>query len=323
MSCVYKGSVIDTNLSRNAKGGTEMMRQRLLDNVKVDLLSQVAIHLSRPREIYSDVPNIFWCHDLMEDSENKVLENQGWQKFDYFVFVSYWQRDQYIDRFSIPYSKCSVIQNSIETEHDSESLKTLKTGDLIRFIYHTTPHRGLELVYPIFDALSKEFDNIHLDVYSSFRIYGWENRDKPFQNLFDKIKQHPKMTYHGTQRNDVVIEALKKSHVFLFPSIWKETSCIAMIEAIRCGCVVIHPSYGALTETSSGATMMYDYTENAADHANRCYQAARNLLLLQRQYSNIFDHILDPVKCELPYHSIDTFAKSWNDLLEKLVDKSK
>jgi glycosyltransferase involved in cell wall biosynthesis len=319
MSCVYKGFVIDTDLSRNAKGGTEMMRQRLINNVSPNLLNQFAIHISRPRKLYEDVPNILWCHDLAEDKENDILFNGGWKKFEHFVFVSYWQRDQYIERFKIPYSKCSVIQNAIETEYDPKSLSLEKAHSPIRFIYHTTPHRGLALVYPIFDALSKEFDDIHLDVYSSFKIYGWENRDKPYEQLFNKIKQHPKMTYHGTQSNDTVIAALKKSHIFLFPSIWKETSCISMIEAIRCGCIVIHPSYGALTETSSGATLMYEFTENLEDHANRSYNVARNLLLSHRKNPDIFEHIRDHVRSQLPYHSISVFTNSWNDLLQKLL----
>ena len=55
MSCIYKGTVVDTNLSTNARGGTEMMRERLLRHVPAELLQDYAIHFSRPREIYSDV----------------------------------------------------------------------------------------------------------------------------------------------------------------------------------------------------------------------------------------------------------------------------
>jgi len=58
MSVVYKGKIIDTDLSKNSNGGTEMMRQRLVDNCDAELLSQVAVHLSRPRELYEDVPTI-------------------------------------------------------------------------------------------------------------------------------------------------------------------------------------------------------------------------------------------------------------------------
>ena len=56
MSCLYKGQVVESELSANARGGTEMMRDRLLNNADPELLKQVAVHLSRPRELYEDVP---------------------------------------------------------------------------------------------------------------------------------------------------------------------------------------------------------------------------------------------------------------------------
>ena len=58
MSCVYKGQVIDTEMSKNARGGTEMMRDRLLRFVPMELLQNYTIHLSRPRQLYLDVKNI-------------------------------------------------------------------------------------------------------------------------------------------------------------------------------------------------------------------------------------------------------------------------
>ena len=64
MSCIYKGEVIETDLSKNSNGGTEMMRQRLIDGVGMGVLSKVAVHVGRVRELYNDVPNILWCHDF-------------------------------------------------------------------------------------------------------------------------------------------------------------------------------------------------------------------------------------------------------------------
>ena len=314
MSCVYKGKVIETDLSKNSMGGTEMMRKRLLDNVNPDFLKNVAIHFSRPREFYEDVKNIFYCHDLAADPENSVLENDGWKKYDHFVFVSYWQRDQYIMAYKIPYSRCTVIQNAIELEYSPPQKDTKE----VRFIYHTTPHRGLELVYPIFDAIAKEYDNVHLDVYSSFKIYGWEQRDEAFKKIFEKLEEHPKITYHGTKDNQTILDALQKAHIFLFPSIWQETSCLAMIEAIRSGVLVIHPSYGALPETSGNATMMYEYTEDVNKHANLAYAGVRNMMEAHKLEENLFNKIMTSERCVLPKNSINSFANGWNFLLERL-----
>lgn len=314
MSCIYRGAIVDTNLSRNARGGTEMMRERLLSAVPSQLLDNFAIHFSRPRQIYDDVKNIFYAHDLAADPENKILLNDGWNKFSKLVFVSHWQRDQYITMYGIPYSKCTVIENAIETEFEY----TKRPSGPIRFIYHTTPHRGLELLYPIFDQLSKEFNNIHLDVFSSFEIYGWKERDKPYAKLFDALKAHPKVTYYGTRSNEEVLIALKQSHIFLYPSIWVETSCIAMIEAIKCGCTVIHPSLGALPETAGGATVMYDYVEDPNAHANMAYKMTKSLLAQETKSPGFIDALAADTIRELNKNSMPNFQAKWISLLTQL-----
>lgn len=314
MSCIYRGSVVDTDLSKQARGGTEMMRERLLNAVPSELLDKFAIHFSRPRQIYDDVKNVFYAHDLAQDTENKILLDGGWEKFSKFIFVSHWQRDQYIMTYGIPYSKCAVIENAIEMEFEY----TEKAQDTIKFIYHTTPHRGLELLYPIFNELSKEFDNIHLDVFSSFEIYGWKERDKQYQSLFEKLSAHPKITYHGSKSNEEVLTALKQAHIFLYPCIWTETSCIAMIEAIRSGCTVIHPNLGALPETSNGVSIMYDYTENHTDHANLAYGITKKLLLLEKQNPGFITLSAADTARELNKNSIDTFKHKWLNVLNKL-----
>lgn len=314
MSCIYRGAIVDTNLSKNAKGGTEMMRERLLSVVPSHLLDKFAIHFSRPRQIYDDVTNILYCHDLAADPENSILKDGGWAKFSKLVFVSYWQRDQYITMYGIPYSKCTVIENAIETEFEY----TKRPVGPIRFIYHTTPHRGLELLFPIFDLLSKEFDNIHLDVFSSFEIYGWKERDKQYSKLFETLKAHPKVTYYGTRTNQEVLAALKQSHIFLYPCIWVETSCIAMIEAIKSGCTVIHPSLGALPETAAGSTIMYDYNEDPSAHANTAYKLTRALLHKETKDPGFIDSLAADTIRELGKNSMHVFTAKWTSLLTQL-----
>ena len=314
MSMIYKGEVVETELSANSNGGTEMMRSRLLNSVDKALLEGCAIHFSRPRDIPKDVKNIMYCHDLAEDPENQVLLDNGWKQFDHFVFVTSWQRDQYIRLFGIPYSKCSVIPNAIEKRYEAEE----KNTETIRFIYHTTPHRGLELLVPVFDALCQEYDNIHLDVYSSFGIYGWEQRDEPYKELFNQIENHPKMTYHGAVPNEQVLEALDKAHIFLYPNIWKETSCIALIEAIRSGLVCIHPNYGALPETAANATIMYDYDEDPTRHANLAYAITKSVLEHQKNDPMFINRFTRSDRFGLAPNDINTFSNLWTKLLRQI-----
>lgn len=318
MSMIYKGGVVETELSKNSNGGTEMMRKRLIDNVSKELLEPYAIHFSRPREIPGDTTNIMYCHDLAEDPENKILIDGGWNKFDHFVFVTAWQRDQYIMAYGLPYSMCSVIPNAVEKRYEAEE----KNTETIKFIYHTTPHRGLELLYPAIDALSKEYSNIHLDVYSSFAIYGWVKRDEPYNDLFKKIHEHPNMTYHGSVPNKQVLKALDDAHIFLYPNIWKETSCIALIEAIKSGCVCIHPNYGALPETAANSTIMYDYEEDPTKHANLAYAIGKSVLEHQKNDPQFINRFTRSDRFGLVPNDINTFSNLWTKLLRDLATRN-
>lgn len=255
------------SLSTNAKGGTELMKEGLAKHVDPDLLDKFQIYLSRYEEPidYDRIP-IYWLHDLPGDPAANHLGSEGHKKFEKLIFASHTQMQGFINMYKIPWSKCMVIENAIDPIEEHE-----KPTDKVKLIYHTTPHRGLEILVPVFEALCETFDNIELDVYSSFKIYGWEQRDLPYQKLFDRCREHPKINYHGTVSNTEIRKALTQSHIFAYPSIWMETSCISLIEAMSAGCLCIHPNLGALFETSRGLTMMYQYQDHHNDHAQLLY----------------------------------------------------
>lgn len=297
------------------------MRDRLRRNVEHKLLKKVVIYFSRlPDEIDTSDINILYCHDLAEDPAVARL-GEMLPLFSAIVFVSRWQRDQFIAKFNIPYSKCTVIENAIERQFAQFE----KPTDRINFIYHTTPHRGLSLLYEIFDELSMKHDDIHLDVFSSFGVYGWEQRDKPFENLFSHIDDHPQMTYHGAKSNEEVLKALESAHVFLYPCMWKETSCIALIEAMMSGCLPIYPDYGALAETGSFLrnTCIYDFDEDWGENAVRAYLHANNLIRMHKRKDkpSIQDIVAQnaPKEGAKSVHDIATFSRAWTTLIKDLI----
>ena len=253
-------------LSKNAMGGTEMMKYGLQDRIDPILLDKFHITASRFRGTEPGKIELYWLHDLPGDPESAHLANGGWNQFEKLIFVSNWQFQAYQQHFGLPWYKCVVLQNAIEPIEVKE-----KSRDKIKLIYNTTPHRGLEILVPVFEKLAEEYDNIELDVFSSFKAYGWEERDKPYEEIFQRCKDHPKINYHGYQPNDVVRKALAEAHIQAYPSIWLETSCMAMMEAMSAGCLCVHPNYGALPETAANWTWMYQWTQDKRDHARILY----------------------------------------------------
>jgi len=304
-------------LSKNSMGGTERMKYGLQERISPEILDKFQIICSRVREIDPKLIPIYWLHDLPEDPESEHLRAGGWNKFEKNVFVSNWQMQAYIKHFNMPWYKSRVIQNAIEPIPFVK-----KTVDKIKLIYHTTPHRGLNILVPVFIKLAEKYDNIELDVFSSFEIYGWKQRDEPFEALFDLCKNHPQINYHGFQSNDVVRKALQEAHIFAYPSIWVETSCIALMEAMSAGCLCVHPNYGALSETSAGFTWMYQYREDLRDHMVILYA------MLDKAISSVLDEDIQ-LSLETTKSYIDTFynwdrrTEEWDNFLKSILREKK
>lgn len=282
-------------LNKNSQGGTEKMVEGMLSRVDSALLQNFQIIPSRVRELRDDKIRIYWLHDLPTDPEtNHLREETSRSRFHKIVYCGNWQMQQYQNFLGVPHdSKTCVIETAIEP---IEYIK--KPTDTIRLIYTSTPQRGLQILVPVFEELCKKYDNIELDVFSSFKIYGWESADQQFEELFERCKQHPKINYHGFATNDVVREHLQRAHIFAYPSIWPECNSKSLIEAMSAGLLCIHPNYAGLADTAGGMTAMYNWDSDMNRHANIFYTlldqgiqrvldpSLQNYLIFQKEYAN-------------------------------------
>ena len=301
-----------------SKGGTEQMFEGLMARLPTELTDQFNIICSRVREdnVSTTKKNILWLHDTFDDPESQHLKDaKSLDRFERLVFVSHYQQSTYNLGLGVPYDKGIVLQNAIVPIEQHE-----KPKDKINIIYHTTPHRGLEILVPVAEFLAERDIDFHLDVYSSFGIYGWPARDEPYLPLFEKIKNHPNMTYHGWQPNEVIREALKKAHIYAYPSIWPETSGISVIEAMSAGCNVICPTLAALPETCANFAVQYGWTENNNKHAN---MFAGIMSMVIRNYWA--EHNQERLKFQKAYfdnfYNWDLRAAQWRDFLSSMANK--
>ena len=304
-------------LNMNARGGTELMQERLHNSLPKELLDQFQIIPSRVRDLDPDKKKILWLHDLPNDPESQHLADGALRKrFDKIVCVSDWQMQLYNLISAVPYSECIVIKNAIEPI----PVQKKEYDGTVRLIYHTTPHRGLEILVPVFEEMCKIHDNIHLDVYSSFKIYGWEQRDAQFQELFDRCRANENITYHGSVSNEEIREALIHSHIFAYPSIWPETSCLAAIEAFSAKNVVVCPNFAGLPETAAGFAMMYPYNENKNHHAVQFAHTLNNAINSVKENTGNLDTYLDFQKQYFDYfYGWDRRKLEWQNLLNSMI----
>lgn len=318
MVSILNGKLVRDDITSTAMGGTELIATEMVKRIDTDLLSKFNIIHSRVREYDKNKKTVYVCHDLPGDPESNHLAQGGYNKFDRIVFVSNWQMQRYIDFYGIPWYKCVVLHNAIEPIDIDVSESYGQNGKEVKLIYHTTPHRGLDILLSAFDKLSQEDDNITLDLYSSFKIYGWGERDEQYKDLFAFADAHPKITNHGSVSNEEVREALKRADIFAYPSKWPETSCLALIEAMSAGCMCVHSNYAALPETAANWTMMYQYMDSVNDHTKIFYANLKGAVASCRKENNYFVQHNAKAYIDL-FYNWDTRAMQWTAFLKSLL----
>ena len=297
--------------SKNSRGGSELIYERIKERVPDDLWNYFQIILSRVRD-YEDKPRILWFQDTSKEAEVQFLKDKSQRdKFDKFVFPSEWSLEKHHLDLGVEYEKSVVLKNSIQPI----PVHTKPKDGPIRLAYISTPHRGLTVLMEAFRDMKME--NVVLDIYSSYKIYGWDDTDKNYQSLYNACMDVPNVNYHGTVSNEEIRSVLQQTHILAYPNIYKETACISVIEAMSAGCVVVCPNLAVLPETCANFAWMYGYVQDQMEHSKKFSHILRDAidsfwepsvqtrLTFQKQYFDMF-------------YDIDTTAKQWEMMLENI-----
>jgi len=246
------------------RGATEIQMEMLHKHVPKELLDQVQICTSVPGKvpIDSNKVNILWQKNsydqpnLQEFFGNKARHKE----YDWYVFNSHWNYEKFRYFFDIPTERSIVIKNGIES---FPQRKIYKKSEPIKLIHHCTPWRGLNVLLRAMQEINDP--NITLDVYSSTQVYGDEfkkQNDDQFKPLYEQAKQLPNVNYIGYETNEYIKANMNKYDMFVYPSIFEETSCVSALEALASGVHVITNNYGALYETCAEWPVYVNYTED-------------------------------------------------------------
>jgi UDP-glucose:(glucosyl)LPS alpha-1,2-glucosyltransferase len=245
-------------------GGTELQYNLLYKYVDNKLLDNFQITTSVPEKepLSKDKINILWEQNSY-DQPNIVpwmKDKANHSKYDWYVFNSHWCAEKYRMAFGLPSHKCTVIKNAIDV---FPGRAVYKQGQKLKLLYTSTPWRGLSVLLGAMQLIKNPL--IELDVYSSTQIYGdafKEKNDDIYKPLYDQAKQLPNVNYKGYISNEDLMKQMYNYHIFAYPNIWEETSCISAIEALACGLHGIVTNYGALFETCSEWPTYVQYDSN-------------------------------------------------------------
>jgi glycosyltransferase involved in cell wall biosynthesis len=300
---VEEKSRILKKINNESFGGSENQLRLLLKHLPDASFKDINLILNKTNHdlLEKNKINILWMHHFVNQEEVKNLGSKDYtDKLDYIVFNSNWNFEKFQYQFKIPENKSLVIKNAIEKIDFQE-----KPKDKINLIYHTTPWRGLAQLLNVFKKLNLK--NVELNVCSSTIIYGKKFDDilgKKYEKIFNECKNTKNVNYLGFVENKNVIELLKKTHIYSFPSIWPETSCLSAIESMAAGCEVVTTNLGALYETCSPFGTLVSFDRNL-DNLEKKYSKT-----LLKSINNYWSEE-NQKKLKLQYETINA-TYSWN-----------
>ena len=289
----------------NPKGGTEILKEQLIAQLEPGSIEGINLigSICHPSLVEKDKTNILWQHLSYDQPNVQYMRDRKFvDSIDYFIYVSSWQYNKFREQFQIPEYKSFVIKNAT---HPFESvpkpiLNTIPQTK-IKLLYSSTPWRGLAVLIKAIEILNKTRDDFEVDIYSSTKIYGSqfeENEKGKFDELFNKCKNTPNVNYHGYASNEEIRKALLTTHIYSYPSIFAETSCLAIIEAMSAGCHVVTTNYGALPETCGEFATMIEFDSSR-----------QNLI---ERYADTLNSVIDNYKNGLYKEDLEMQTKYYN-----------
>jgi glycosyltransferase involved in cell wall biosynthesis len=298
------------NIDPSWVGGTELMALKMQEKV-LPIAPQFSdwnwILVPGEINLREDGKNIVWVHLGEFEGDLRWLANP---KVAHIIFVSYYQYQRFMEWFpDIDSNKCHVIRNAINPITPSK----YPSIDKIKLIFQSEPYRGLDILLKAISLIKDE--SIELNVFGDLHTttIDWKI---DFQNKIKAMcEEDSRVVLHGRQPNDVVREQIRSSHMFAYPSTWRETSCISLIEALSGGLYCITNSFTVLPETGIGLTNMYPY--NPDPDSQSITLADKIIEGIDDIRSGRFDQISQIVKAN-NYYSWNTVSKEWLRFADKI-----
>jgi glycosyltransferase involved in cell wall biosynthesis len=194
---------------------------------------------------------IYWTGDAFDQPAIARLGHPLLQEnIDLHFCVSEWHRATFIDAFDLPADKVVATRNGFRDDLVRRIEADNPVKNWTNGVYSSTPFRGLEGVLAMFPRLRRRVPGLSLDVYSSMKVYGWDqDNDREAYDPIYRMADQKGVTMHGSVGQEILLNSLARSGFLLYPNTFDETSCISAIEAQACGAVVVTSAKAGLKET--------------------------------------------------------------------------
>ncbi|EKD42416.1 MAG: glycosyl transferase group 1 [uncultured bacterium] len=182
-------------------------------------------------------------------------------------------------------------------------------------IYFSRPERGLKMVLEMFEKIKSLWPDavLHVCHYTQASALTEDESLKPFLKSLSKEG----IVFHGGLNKKELAELLSRTEIGLYPNILDvETSCIAAIECMAAGCVMISSDRGALPETIANREtgIIVEYGEGDVFLEQRLFEAVKNCFENADELERLSKKAIEYAQKIHPWSKI---AAEWGDIIEK------
>jgi glycosyltransferase involved in cell wall biosynthesis len=196
--------------------------------------------------------------------------------WDQFALLSNWQTSEFVSRLGLDPARIGLQRNGFSPAFanlfGTEPILPHKPWPPV-LAYTSTPFRGLDRLLLAFPHVRQAIPGTTLKVFSSMAIYDMTHSgdlpmgDDGFGDLYARCRATEGVEYVGSLPQPELAQELRGVTVLAYPNIFPETSCIAVMEALAAGCLVVTSQLGALPETTDGFAWLVPPLADPAQHA--------------------------------------------------------
>jgi hypothetical protein len=213
---------------------------------------------------YDNIKSVYlWVHDVLPITDEANCFQIHKEKFKNIIAISNWQKKNIVSKLNIPEERIIVSRNAIHQKRFKEINKIEKIP--FRFIYTSDPSRGLTNLINLIPQIKERYPETTLQIFVKKENIEYET--------LRKIEQLDYVFINGRVSQEQLAIEFLKSDIFFYPTDFKETYCITVLEAMCSKCLVVTVKLAALTEIVEGKGVLCDYPfrENTDELLEKLY----------------------------------------------------
>ena len=225
---------------------------------------------------------IWWLHDLAMYRMAGVVQ-QHLVNIDKIFTVSNWHKAQVSKVYDIPAESIIATWNGVDYEMFEGLDENVREPRSL--FYMARPERGLENLVGTDNPIMAMLPDCHL------YVCGYNNTTPEmaeyYRYLWQRCEELPNVTNLGHLGKRQLYEAMSKAQLYVYPTVFEDTSCIAALEANAAGLPLIGSEWSAVPETMKDAGAVLLPLKNGAVDKQEFAKAVRRVLSQPTLYNTI------------------------------------